>query len=326
MTARVLTFFNNKAGVGTTSLVYHVAWMMSELDLPVLVVDLDPQASLTAAFLDESALEELWDEQDSSSARTIHQCVEPLTRAGDIREPRVHRCSDGLHVLPGDLALSGIEDFLSTEWLSCPSTRDLSRSFRVMTAFWHVMQAGARKCGAERVAGRRRSRPGSDQSLRLDRDGLRRGAARGRSVIAEGFAEPRTGPSRLAAGGLGAARAARWTEPEFDLPPGTMHPLGYVIQQHGVRLSRPIEARDRWVKSMPARVLPQCPGSGASAGTSRSPKPTPIASRDGEALPKSDSTRPGCPQADVCPLGGGRGPSAVTRRRPAMHSMTSGGS
>ena len=40
MTARVLTFFNNKAGVGTTSLVYHVAWMMSELDLPVLVVDL----------------------------------------------------------------------------------------------------------------------------------------------------------------------------------------------------------------------------------------------------------------------------------------------
>ena len=54
-------------------------------------------------------------------------------------------------MLPGDLALSGIEDLLSTEWLSCPSTPDLSRSFRVTTAFWQVMQAGARKCGADRV-------------------------------------------------------------------------------------------------------------------------------------------------------------------------------
>ena len=71
-------------------------------------------------------LESRMTDAHSDSARTIHQCVEPLTGAGDIREPRIHRCSDGLHVLPGDLALSGIEDLLSTEWLSCPSTRDLS--------------------------------------------------------------------------------------------------------------------------------------------------------------------------------------------------------
>ena len=57
----VLTFFNNKSGVGKTSLVYHAAWMLSELDRTVLVVDLDPQANLTAAFLDEDALAELWD-------------------------------------------------------------------------------------------------------------------------------------------------------------------------------------------------------------------------------------------------------------------------
>lgn len=250
MTARVLAFFNNKAGVGTTSLVYHVAWMMSELDLPVLVVDLDPQASLTTAFLDESVLEELWDEQDPSSARTIHQCVEPLTRAGDIREPRIHRCSDGLHLLPGDLALSGIEDFLSTEWLSCPSTRDVSRSFRATTAFWHVMQAGARKCGADRV---------------LVDVGPGLGAINRSALIATDFVVVPLGADLSSLKGLrslGPAlrgwradwelRAARWTEPEFDLPPGTMRPLGYVIQQHGVRLSRPIEARDRWVKLMPA--------------------------------------------------------------------------
>ena len=35
----VLTFFNNKGGVRKTSLVYRAAWMLSELDHTVLVVD-----------------------------------------------------------------------------------------------------------------------------------------------------------------------------------------------------------------------------------------------------------------------------------------------
>lgn len=110
----VLTFFNNKGGVGKTSLVYHAAWMLSELDYTVPVVDLDPQANLTAAFLDEDALAELWDDA-SSSGRTIYRCVEPLTRVGDIGDPELRRPADGLHLLPGDLALSGFEDLLSTE-------------------------------------------------------------------------------------------------------------------------------------------------------------------------------------------------------------------
>lgn len=58
MNPPVVTFFNNKGGVGKTSLVYHLSWMLSELGFNVLAVDLDPQANLTAAFFDESALEE----------------------------------------------------------------------------------------------------------------------------------------------------------------------------------------------------------------------------------------------------------------------------
>ena len=60
MSAFTLTFFNNKGGVGRTALVYHVAWMLAELDYVVLAVDLDPQANLTAAFLDEGELVDLW--------------------------------------------------------------------------------------------------------------------------------------------------------------------------------------------------------------------------------------------------------------------------
>jgi len=46
--------------VGKTSLVYHLAWMFSDLRVKVLAVDLDPQANLTAAFFDEDTLESLW--------------------------------------------------------------------------------------------------------------------------------------------------------------------------------------------------------------------------------------------------------------------------
>ena len=55
MSIPVLTFFNNKGGVGKTSLAYHLAWMLPKIGHKVLVCDLDPQANLTAAFLDEGS-------------------------------------------------------------------------------------------------------------------------------------------------------------------------------------------------------------------------------------------------------------------------------
>jgi chromosome partitioning protein len=45
---KTLAFFNNKGGVGKTTLVYHLAWMFAELGLSVLAADLDPQANLTS--------------------------------------------------------------------------------------------------------------------------------------------------------------------------------------------------------------------------------------------------------------------------------------
>jgi cellulose biosynthesis protein BcsQ len=51
MSIPVITFFNNKGGVGKTSLVYHLSWMFSDLGMRTLAVDLDPQANLSSAFL-----------------------------------------------------------------------------------------------------------------------------------------------------------------------------------------------------------------------------------------------------------------------------------
>ena len=60
MSAPAVAFFNNKGGVGKTSLVYHIAWMIARKGLRIVAVDLDPQANLTANFLAEEQLEELW--------------------------------------------------------------------------------------------------------------------------------------------------------------------------------------------------------------------------------------------------------------------------
>ena len=59
-----VVFFNNKGGVGKTTLVYHLAWMYAELGVSTIAADLDPQANLTSMFLDDDRLEELWPDGD----------------------------------------------------------------------------------------------------------------------------------------------------------------------------------------------------------------------------------------------------------------------
>ena len=46
-------------------------------------------------------------------------------------------------------------------------------------------------------------------------------------------------------------RRARWNPAEFSLPQGGMRPAGYIVQQHGVRLGRPVRAYDKWVNRRP---------------------------------------------------------------------------
>lgn len=248
MSGTTVTFFNNKGGVGKTSLVYHLAWMLADLDHVVLAVDLDPQASLTAAFLDEEALVELW-EDAPGSASTIHRCVEPLTKVGDIRRPRLRPIADRLYLLPGDLALSGFEDRLSSEWPDCLASAPY-RAFRRITSFWQVMRLGAAEIEADVV---------------LVDVGPSLGAINRSALIATDSVVVPLGADLFSLQGLRnlgpvlsrwrdewRTRRQYWTSPEFELPQGSMRPVGYLMQQHGVRLRRPVRAHDRWFRRMPA--------------------------------------------------------------------------
>jgi len=247
MSVPVLTFFNNKGGVGKTSLAYHLAWMLSELGHTVLAVDLDAQANLTAAYLDEDELERLW--ENGNTPTTIYRAIEPLTRVGDIAEPQVEKVTQGLYLIPGDVALASFEDTLSESWPASMGDANLYRPFRILTAFWQVAQMAAKQVGADII---------------LVDVGPNLGAINRSALIASDFVAiplgadlfslqglKNLGPTLRSWRDLWKKRLDNWSSPDFELPQGRMEPLGYIVQQHGVRLSRPVKAYDKWINRMP---------------------------------------------------------------------------
>ena len=140
MATPVLTFFNNKGGVGQTSLVYHLAWMYADLGQTVVVADLDPQATLSGMFLDEDRLETLW--ADKGPRRTVYGALQPLLEGtGDIVSPHLEKPGDRLSLIVGDLKLSSAEEELSGQWPACLDRQP--RAFRVISALWRILQKAA---------------------------------------------------------------------------------------------------------------------------------------------------------------------------------------
>ncbi len=243
---KTLVLFNNKGGVGKTSLVYHLAWMFTNYGIRVVAVDLDPQANLTAMFLDEDRLEGLW--PDGEHPQTVFGAVAPLIEGtGDIRSPHVEAVSDDLGLVVGDLVLSRFEDDLSSQWPDCLEGRP--RAFRVISAFYRVTRLAAESFGAQ---------------LALIDVGPNLGAInRAALIAAEHVLIPLT-PDLFSLQGLKnlgptlrkwrrdwEERLGRNPEPSLDLPTPGMEPCGYVIQQHSLRLDRPVMAYARWMALIP---------------------------------------------------------------------------
>src|SRR5690242_12311270 len=61
---RVLSVFNNKGGVGKTTLTFHLAHALAEIGHKTLIVDLDPQCNLTIYSLSMESIETLWENED----------------------------------------------------------------------------------------------------------------------------------------------------------------------------------------------------------------------------------------------------------------------
>jgi cellulose biosynthesis protein BcsQ len=247
VTVPVVTFFNNKGGVGKTSLVYHVAWMLANLGHRVVAADLDPQANLTSVFLDESEVEQLW--TSDGARRTVWGAIRPFQEGeGPIGQAPLSDTSDErLVLLPGDLALSSFEDDLSGQWPECLDGKP--RAFRIMSAFWTVLRDAAAQHCADIV---------------LVDVGPSLGAINRAALVAADHVILPVAPDLFSLQGLRnlGPKLSRWRAGWADrltrkptslseLPAGRMNVLGYVVLGHGVRLDRPVQAYQRWMQEIP---------------------------------------------------------------------------
>ncbi len=244
----IIAFFNNKGGVGKTSLAYHLAWMFAERGHRVLAADLDPQANLSAAFLEEERLEELW--SDTGPRGTVVEPLKPLLDGtGGLGRVHVEPIADRLGLVVGDLNLSNFEDELSTEWPACLDRK--ARAFRIISAIWQVIMVAARE---------------REDDLILFDVGPNLGALNRSALVASDHVLIPLAPDLFSLQGLRnlGPTLRRWriewqrrfeNNPEpgvLELPNGRMSPLGYVVLQHGVRLDRPVKAYGRWIAKIPS--------------------------------------------------------------------------
>jgi chromosome partitioning protein len=241
---KTLAFFNNKGGVGKTSLVYHLSYLYADLGLSVVAADLDPQANLTAMFMAEGELESLWPETGPSG--TVLMPLLPfLEGEGGIGEPHVAEIDD-IGLVAGDLALSGFEDDLSQQWPYCLEGKP--RAFRVISAFHEVLQRAAQAREADLV---------------LVDVGPNLGAINRSALIAADYVVIPLAPDLFSLKGLQnlGPRLREWRggweerldkrPASLDLPVGRMEPAGYVVMQHAVRLDRPVKAYGKWMERIP---------------------------------------------------------------------------
>jgi cellulose biosynthesis protein BcsQ len=145
---KTIAFLSNNNGVGNTSLIYHLAWLFADRGIKVLAADLDPQADLSAMFLEDERLMELWGDGEKS---TVADCLRPLIdRTGDdIAEPHVETVARNIGLVMGSLALSRFEDLLSESWLACLGGD--AAAFRIITAFHRIVRQAAESMQAELV-------------------------------------------------------------------------------------------------------------------------------------------------------------------------------
>lgn len=248
---KTIAFFNNKGGVGKTSLVYHLAWMLRELGYRVLAMDLDPQSNLTSAFLEEGDLETLWPDGEHPST-VLGALKDLIDRLGDIREIDPTMVTDRLALVPGDIGLGMFEDRLALAWNDClnDNAATAGDGFRVMTAFHRIMENAAERNRSDVV---------------LIDVGPNVGALNRAALVAADLVVIPIGADLFSLQGLRNLGPtlrewrAGWQKrregkvpPNLSLPSGEMKPLGYVLLNPSVRENRPVKSYLKWADRIPS--------------------------------------------------------------------------
>jgi chromosome partitioning protein len=243
---KTLAFFNNKGGVGKTSLLFHLAHMFAIQGYKVVAVDLDPQANLSGMFLPDDRIEALW---SATGASTVYSSMQPLIEGtGDLGQVTPQFVANRLSLIPGDLALSEVEDELSAQWSRCLNGE--ARAFRVTASFDRMLRSVGEA---------------QDADIGVIDVGPNLGAINRCALVSADFVVIPIGADLFSIRGLQnvgpklKSWRLEWSDRlsrapaklGFSLPTGEMQPLGYVISRYSSRGSRAAKAYQRWLDRAP---------------------------------------------------------------------------
>lgn len=243
-----IVFFNNKGGVGKTTMVYHTAFMMAELGKKVLVADLDPQANLSSMFLTQERIEDVF--LIENNKLTITDAIQPIIDGDTPLDAHIESINNNISLLIGNLILSVYEDSLSDAWTKCMSESTSVYPFKVTSLFHKLLTDAAEKVKADYI---------------LIDVGPNLGAINRSVIITADYVILPVASDLFSLQGiknLGKTleiwdrqwqdRKSRNPRPDsILLPEGKMKPVGYIAMQHTAKESRPVKAYLKWANRIP---------------------------------------------------------------------------
>jgi cellulose biosynthesis protein BcsQ len=245
MSVPIIAFFNNKGGVGKTSLVYHVSSMLADLDYRVVAADMDPQGNLSAAFLSQDKIEVLAAQE---KFYTIRNSIDPILHGtGALRPTELISVSDNLSLLPANIYVADVEDALSDAWLKCLDRNE--HAIRITGAISLAIHGAVRSYDADVVLIDMGPNIGS-----LNRAVLLAAT----SVVIPVAADLYSIQGLRVIGNKIREWSSEWRErlemlsqDEFPLESAKMTPIGYVVTHHVGFMNRPIRAEYQWLSRIP---------------------------------------------------------------------------
>lgn len=243
---KTIIFFNNKGGVGKTTMVYHVAWMLSELNVKTIAIDLDPQSNLTSMFLSMDKLESIY---ENNQPVTVLDSINPVVSGDPYKPVHIEKINESLGLILGNLSLSSFEDSLSDAWLKCLNSE--SYSFRLTSIFNTIVNDAVHQFGAEIV---------------LIDVGPNLGAINRAVTISSDYIIMPVASDLFSLQGiknLGVTLNTwkkQWSQRKelqpptisFEIPNKQSIPCGYIIMQYSAKESRPVKSYLKWANRIPS--------------------------------------------------------------------------